>query len=213
MALVERNYTLDFVAGDRRDRAILRHMVLSLFVGMLLGGVGALLAHGPALPYAVYNSYAYLLLLVVVGRTAAGFGWAALSSMLAAFGPLLSVLAATVFEPEDWFIRLGDDVTTMNLTLVNLVTVGILCYLTKRPDRWGALAAGGAVGLALCEGTDKMLPGPEHVPGFWPWGVAVMLTLAVGMLISLARRRDRICSALIALALGAFHFVFLSTGI
>ncbi|MEV4381513.1 hypothetical protein [Streptosporangium sp. NPDC049644] len=188
-------------------------MVLSLFVGMLLGGVGALSAYGPGLPNAIYNPYAYVLLAVVVGRTAAGFGWAVLSSVLAAFGVLLSTLSATLFEPGDWLTSLGDDGATMNLTVVNLVTIGVLSYLTKRPDRWGGLAAGGAVGLALFEGTDKMMPGPEFVPGFWPWGAAVMLVLAVGMLISLARRRDRICSALIALALGAFHFVFFTTGI
>ncbi|WP_326637062.1 hypothetical protein OG884_25875 [Streptosporangium sp. NBC_01755] len=208
---MERNYTLDFVAGDRRDRAILRHMVLSLFVGMLLGGVGALLAYGPDLPYAIYNSCAYILLVVVVGRTAAGFGWAVLSSMLAAFGPLLSVLAATLFEPEDSFTRLGDDVATMNLTLVNLVAIGVFSYLAKRPDRWGGLAAGGAAGLSLFEGIDKMVPGgPEYVPGFWPWGTVVVAALAAGMLIALARRCDRICSTLVALAFGAFHFVFLT---
>jgi hypothetical protein len=189
VALVERNYTLDFVAGDRRDRAILRHMVLSLFIGMMLGGVGALLAYGPDLPYVVYQSYGYVLLAVVVGRTAAGFGWALLSSVLAAFGPLLSMLAATAFEPGDWFTRLGDDGATMNLTVVSLVTIGVVSYLTKRPDRWGGVAAGGAVGLALFEGIDKLMPsGPEHVPGFWPWGAAVMIVLA----------------------LWAFHFVFLS---
>ncbi|MET8052554.1 hypothetical protein ABZU75_33650 [Streptosporangium sp. NPDC005286] len=210
MALAERNYTLDFVAGDRRDRAILRHMVLSLFVGMLLGGVGALLLYGPGLPGAIYNPYAYVLLAVVVGRSAAGFGWAVLSSVLAAFGALLSILTATLFEPGDWLARLGDDGATMNLTVVNLVTIGVLAYLAKRPGRWGALAAGGAVGLALFEGIDKMMPGPEHVPGFWPWGAAVVIVFALGMLVSLARGRERVCSALVALALGAFYFVFLA---
>ncbi|MGW2197248.1 hypothetical protein ACWCSH_33575 [Streptosporangium sp. NPDC001682] len=185
-------------------------MVLSLFVGMLLGGVGALLLYGPGLPGAIYNPYAYVLLAVVVGRTAAGFGWAVLSSVLAAFGVLLSILTATLFEPGDWLTRLGDDGATMNLTVVNLVTTGVLAYLAKRPDRWGALAAGGAVGLVLFGGIDKMMPGPGHVPGFWPWGAAVVIVFALGMLVSLARGRERACSALVALALGAFYFVFLA---
>ncbi|WP_433375279.1 hypothetical protein [Streptosporangium sp. CA-115845] len=185
-------------------------MLLALFVGILLGGVGALLVYGPTLPYAIYDPYAYILLATVVGRTAAGFGWAVLSSVLAAFGVLLSLLTATLFEPGDWLTRFGGNGATMNLTIVNLVTLGVLAYLAKRPGRWGALAAGGAVGLALFEGIDKMMPGPEHVPGFWPWGTAVVIVFALGMLVSLARGRERACSALVALALGAFYFVFLA---
>jgi hypothetical protein len=209
--LVERNYTLDFVARDRRDRAILRHMVLSLFVGMLLGGVGALLAYGPELLYALYNPYAYLLLVVVTGRTAAAFGWAVLSSVLAAFGPILSMLVATIFESNAWRISLGDDGASMNLMIANLVAIGVLSYLAKRFDRWGDVAAGGAAGLALFDGIDKAMPGgPEHVPGFWPWGVAVVVAITLGMLISLGRGCDRSCSALIALVLGASYFVFLT---
>ncbi|MGJ6960910.1 hypothetical protein ACSDR0_03290 [Streptosporangium sp. G11] len=186
-------------------------MVLSLFVGMLLGGVGALLAYGPALLYALYNPYAYLLLVVVTGRTAASFGWAVLSSVLAAFGPILSMLVATIFASNAWRISLGDDGASMNLMIANLVAIGILSYLAKRFDRWGDVAAGSAAGLALFDGIDKAMPGgPEHVPGFWPWGVAVVVAITLGMLISLGRGCDRACSALIALILGASYFVFLT---
>lgn len=211
MALVERNYTLDFVARDRRDRAILRHMVLSLFVGMLLGGVGALLSYGPELLYALYHPYAYLVFVVVMGRTAAGLGWAVLSSVLAAFGPILSMLVATIFAKNAWLVSLGGDGASMNLMIANLVAIGVLSYLAKRYDRWGDLAAGGAAGLALFDGIDKAMPGgPEHVPGFWPWGVVVVAAIVLGMLVSLGRGCDRACSALIALVLGASYFVFLT---
>ncbi|MEU3162740.1 hypothetical protein [Streptosporangium sp. NPDC006930] len=208
---MERNYTLDFAAGDRRDRAILRHMLLSLFVGMLLGGIGALAAYGPDLLYALYNPYAYLLLVVVVGRTATGFGWAVLSSVLATFGPILSLLVAAIFESSAWSMSLGDDGTSINLMITNLVAIGVLSYLAKRRDRWGTTAAGGAAGLALLDGIDKTMPGgPEYVSGFWPWGVAAVAAIAVGMLGSLGRGRDHVCSALIALVLGASYFVFLT---
>ncbi|WP_329091719.1 MULTISPECIES: hypothetical protein [unclassified Streptosporangium] len=186
-------------------------MVLSLFVGMLLGGVGALLAYGPDLLYALYNPYAYLLLVVVMGRTAAGFGWAVLSSVLAAFGPILSLLVATIFESNAWRMSLGDDGASMNLMIANLVAIGVLSYLAKRYDRWGDVAAGGAAGLALFDGIDKAMPGgPEHVSGFWPWGVTVVAAITLGMLVSLGRGCDRACSALIALVLGASYFVFLT---
>ncbi|MEU8380034.1 hypothetical protein [Streptosporangium sp. NPDC048865] len=186
-------------------------MVLSLFVGMLLGGVGALLSYGPELLYALYHPYAYLVFVVVMGRTAAGLGWAVLSSVLAAFGPILSMLVATIFAKNAWLVSLGGDGASMNLMIANLVAIGVLSYLAKRYDRWGDLAAGGAAGLALFDGIDKAMPGgPEHVPGFWPWGVVVVAAIVLGMLVSLGRGCDRACSALIALVLGASYFVFLT---
>jgi len=186
-------------------------MLLSLFAGMSLGGVGALVAHGPDLLSALYDPYAYLLLVVVVGRTATGFGWAVLASVLATFGSMLSLLVATIFERSAWYVSLGDDGTSMNLMITNLVAIGVLSYLAKRRDRWGDAAAGGAAGLALLDGIDKTMPGgPEHVLGFWPGGVAVVAAIAAGMLISPGRGRGHACSALIALGLGASYFVFLA---
>ncbi|MEU4831899.1 hypothetical protein [Streptosporangium sp. NPDC023615] len=209
--MVEHNYTLDFVAGDRRDRAILRHIVLSLFAGMSLGGVGALLSSGSALLSVLYEPGAYVLLVVVLGRTAAGLGWAVLSSVLATFGTVLSTLLASGFTSGAWPTNLGTGGTAMNLTIANLVAVGVLSHLARRHDRWGDLAAGGAAGMVLLGGIDRVVPGgAEHVPGFWPWGALVTVLLAAGMIVSLGRGCDRICSGAVALTVGASYFVFLA---
>jgi hypothetical protein len=211
VALVEHDCALDFAAGDRRDRLILRHIVLSLFAGMLLGGVGALLLSGPETVHTLYNPYAYILLVVVIGRTAVGFGWAVLSGMLATFGTILSMLLATGFRSGTWSMSLGGDGTAVNLTVAKLVAIGVLSYLAKRRDRWGDLAAGGAAGLALLSGIDRALPGAaDHVPGFLPWDALIMTALVGGMILSLGRGCDRLCSGAVALVLGASYFVFLA---
>ncbi|MGC5011615.1 hypothetical protein ACLQ2R_12690 [Streptosporangium sp. DT93] len=209
--MVEHNYTLDFVAGDRRDRAILRHIVLSLFAGMLLGGIGAVLATESVLAAVLYEPHAYVLLVVVLGRTAAGLGWAVLCSVLATFGTVLSMLVAGSFTSMDWPTSLGSGGAAINFTIVKLVAIGVLSYLAGRHDRWGDLSAGGAAGVALLGGIDRALPASAgHVPGFWPWGALVAVLLAAGMIVSLGRGCDRLCSAAVALTLGASYFVFLA---
>jgi len=211
MALAERDHTLgtlgtldtfdtfdvveDWAEGERRDRAILQHMVLSLLAGMLLGGVGALMGPGPGPFHALYTPYAHVLLAVVIGRTAAGLGWAVLAGMLAAFGSLLSVLVATAVDPGGWSLGFGAGVP-MNLAIAALVTVGVLSHLSKRPGYPGVLAAGGVAGMVLLQGLAKAIPGdPGHVQGFWPWGVVVVTALAAGMLVSPVHGSDRVRSA------------------
>ncbi|GAA2902174.1 hypothetical protein GCM10010517_68040 [Streptosporangium fragile] len=211
MALIEPNYTLDFVEGDRRDRAILRHMVLSLFVGMTLGVVGALLAYGPELLYALYGPYVYIVFVVVVGRTAAGFGWAVLASALATFGSTISLMAATIFASETEFPVLGTDGAQVNLTIVILASIGVLSYLAKRADLGGDFAAGAAGGLAALEAVDRSLPiGPGHVPGFWPWGALAVAVLVLGMIFTLRHGLGRVRGALIALIVVSSYFVFVA---
>lgn len=218
--MLEPDYTLDhdYLAGDRQERAILLHMVLSLLVGMVLGAVGALLAYGPHLIYSLYEPYAYVLLVVVVGRTAAGFGWAALASALATFGPIISLLAATIFESGARFLTLGANSPamtlganglSMNLTVVTLATFGVLAYFTKRDDLWGDLANGALAGLVAIDGLDKTLPGGrEYVPGFWPMSALIVAAIVVGLLFTLRRAGSLVRSGLVALVVASAAFVF-----
>ncbi|GIH77720.1 hypothetical protein Plo01_41490 [Planobispora longispora] len=126
--MVGQNDTLDFLAGERRERAILRHMMLSLVGGLAVGAVGELLSHGQAALHAVYDPYAHLLLAAVVGWTAAGFGWAVLGSALAALGPVISTLGATLFAAGSHDPHLGADGMELNLTLLALTSAGTLVY-------------------------------------------------------------------------------------
>lgn len=215
MALAERDHTLDIVEdwaeGERRDRAILQHMVLSLLAGMLLGAVGALMGPVPSPFHALYTPYAYIILAVVTGRTAAGFGWAVLAGMLAAFGSLLSALVATAVDPGGWSVGFGAGGVLTNLAIAALVTVGVLSYLTKLPGIPGVLAAGGVAGVILLHGLAQAMPsGLGHVQGFWPWGVVAVTALVAGMLVSLARGSDRIRSGLVALVFGCSSYLILS---
>jgi hypothetical protein len=208
VALVERNYTLDFLAGDRRERAILQHMVVSLFAGMLLGVLGVLLSYGPAPLYAVYSPYAYILFVVVVGRSAAGFGWALLAGVLAAFGPLISLLVVSILRAEEQFMSLGGSGTMMNLMLVALTLFGVLSYFTQRGDLWGDLAGGLLAGLVAVVEVAGRLPGkPEYVPGFWPWNVVIVSVLMLGLVLSLRRGWGCVRSGLAALVIASTNFV------
>jgi hypothetical protein len=208
VALVERNYTLDFLAGDRREKAIVQHMVVSLFAGILLGVLGALLSYGPEPLYGVYSPYAYILFVVIVGRSAAGFGWALLAGVLAAFGPLISLLTVSILHTEDQLRGLSGSGTVMNLMFVTLALFGVLSYFTRRDDLWGDLAGGVLAGLVAVVGMASTLPGrPEYVPAFWPWNVAIVAVLMLGLVLSLRRGWGWIRSGLIALVIASANFL------
>ncbi|MER5319798.1 hypothetical protein [Streptosporangium roseum] len=215
MASVDQNYTLDqnytatFIADDRQERAIVLHMVLSFVGGMLLGALGAVLADGPDLLYAIYEPYAYVLFVVIVGRTAASLGWAALTSLLATLGPIIALLAASIFKSGGEFLSLGSNGATLNFMLFTFASFGLLSYFTKRDDLWGDFAGGTLAGFVAIDGMDKALPGGlEHVPGFWPESVLVVSALATAMLLSLRRGKGRLRAALVALIIASAYFVF-----
>jgi hypothetical protein len=208
VALVERNYTLDFLAGDRREKAILQHMVISLFAGMLLGALGVLLSYGPEPLHAVYSPYAYILFVVIVGRSAAGFGWALLAGVLAAFGPLISLLVVSILQAEEQLGSLGDSGAVMNLMLATLTLFGVLSYFTQREDLWGDLAGGVLAGLVVVVGVADKLPGrPEYAPGFWPWNALIVSVLMLGLVLSLRRGWGCVRSGLAALVIASTNFV------
>ena len=114
-----------YQALEQRDRGIIRHLLLSVSAGAAAGVLGTLIHVSGLGPIErIYDPYAYFLLTVIVGRTAAGFGWAVLSSMLAALAPMRFVafrpIAATAPRPMTRRLayrhgraRCGDAVTTI----------------------------------------------------------------------------------------------------
>ncbi|WP_141703685.1 hypothetical protein [Planobispora rosea] len=144
--MVGQNDTLDFLAGERRERAILRHMVLSLVGGLAVGALGEVLSHRADALHAVYDPYAHLLLTALVGWTAAGFGWAVLGSALAALGPVISTLGATFFAPESHYPHLGADGMELNLTLLALTSFGTLAHVVRSVRRSRRDSGGGRPG-------------------------------------------------------------------
>ncbi|MFF4414986.1 hypothetical protein ACFYY8_20865 [Streptosporangium sp. NPDC001559] len=218
MAGPDHTLEYDYLAGDRQERAILLHMVLSLLVGMILGGAGALLSYGPQLIHSLYEPYAYVLFVVIVGRTAAGFGWAALTSALASFGPLIALLAATIFESGANLLNLtargpgmvlGSNGPTVNLTVATLATFGVLAYFSGRRDVWGDLACGALAGIVAIDGLDKTLRGgPEYVRGFWPWDTLLVAVFVIGLLLALRRGRSLSRCVVVALTVLSAAFVF-----
>ncbi|GAB2462215.1 hypothetical protein GCM10027187_32890 [Streptosporangium sandarakinum] len=209
VARLERSFDYDCAELDRRQRGIVLHMVLSLVVGMLLGSLGAVLSHAHNPLGSLYEPYAYVLLVVVAGYTAAGLGWAALSCALATFGPLLSLLAATLFDPGTMVLGAGS-AAAMNVTVATLVVIGVLAHLARRGTLWGDLAGGVLAGLVAVDGLDKALPGgPEYVPGFWPWKTLVVGALVLGLLVTTRPGWGRVRSAAVALAIVAACAAFL----
>ncbi|MEV7012843.1 hypothetical protein [Streptosporangium sp. NPDC051022] len=205
------DYTLeyDYLAGDRQERAILLHMVLSLLVGMVLGALGALLSSGPHLIYSIYQPYAYILLVVLVGRTATNLGWAALTSALATFGPLISLLAASIFESSTLYLNLGTNGAVMNVTVAMLATFGVLAYFTRRQDLWGDVSGGVLAGVVAVDGLDKTMKGGfEHVPGFWPWNTLLVAAFVAALLFTLRKGEGRARAAFVALIVACAGFVF-----
>ncbi|MFJ2030934.1 hypothetical protein [Streptosporangium sp. NPDC087985] len=186
------------------------HLVLSLVGGLTLGFIGAVLSYGPGPLYAIYEPYAYLLFVAIVGRTAAGLGWAGLTSALATLGALISLLTASIFRQGDE-LDLGSNGAALNLALLVVASFGVLSYFTKRDDLWGDLAGGALVGIVAIYGMGKALPDwPEHVPGFWPWSALVVAGLSLGLLLSLRRGKSRFGSAFVGAGIASAYFVFAS---
>lgn len=211
--MAERDYALDFVEGDRHERAIMLHMVLSLVAGLALGALGAVLARGPGPIHSIYQPYVSILLVVVVGRTAAGFGWALLAGTLAAFGPIISLLVSTLFDPAGSLLSVDVDGPMLNLTVVVLASFAVLAHLTKREDRWADVANGALAGAVVVDALDKSLDGGlEYVHGFWPWSTLLVTAGALGLLFALRREEEGslrraalvapavVCSAFVAAA-------------
>ncbi|GIH98722.1 hypothetical protein Pta02_07310 [Planobispora takensis] len=203
-ALVGQNDTLDFLAGERRERAILRHMVFSLTMGLAFGALGEALASGPASLHGAIDPYAYLLLVAVVGRTAAGFGWALLGSALAALGPVIAMLAATALMPEAHLLRLDGDGLTLNFVFLSLAAFGTLAHFAGYEGLRGDLATGLPAGFMAIQAIRALQDGT--------WTVFTAAILVAVVLLCMRGGVGRVRAAVVALALGAAHFVYAAGG-
>jgi len=117
-----------YEALERRCRGIIRHLVLSVAAGAAAGVIGTLIhLSGIRQVELAYDPYAYFALAVLVGRTAAGLGWAALSATLAALAPLIPALAGIGLagHARD---ALGGDPDSLNILLLVLVGFGLVGY-------------------------------------------------------------------------------------
>ncbi|WP_449063279.1 hypothetical protein [Planomonospora algeriensis] len=200
--MVGQNDTFDFITGDRRERVILWHMMLSLVAGLLLGAFGEMLAHGPGPLVAAYDPYAYLALALAVGRTAAGFGWAALGGVLAALGPVVPILAAGAFPAGYHPFHVGAEGTVPGVTLLALALCALLAYATRRDGPRGDLAAALPAGVLMIEAVEAAQSGS--------WSVQAAAVLLLAVVLSLRRGAGAVRSALAGAVLAAAHLLFVA---
>jgi hypothetical protein len=196
-----------FAEYDRQQRAIQRHLLLSLSAGLVLGALGWVLhalAHSTLED--AFVPYGYVGLTVIVGGTAAGLGWALLSSFLAALAPMIATMNGLMMTGSSIAgDPVGGGTAGLNALVLMLVLFGLLAYLARRrADHWGDLAAGLVAGLLMADAVDRATPGlfTATVPGFWPWPTTVVVAGALVALLAL--RRDwtqRLCALSVALAL------------
>ncbi|TMR15025.1 hypothetical protein ETD86_27925 [Nonomuraea turkmeniaca] len=190
------DYT-DFAEYDRRQRCIERHLVAAFLGGLLVGLVGMLIAgRGPEWVGQVYEPYAYLALSLVVGVTASGFGWALLTTFLAAVSALVAAMGAGALRGDLAFDVIGGSAAGLNWMLALLVGLGLLSYVTRRDDAWGDLAAGAVGAALLADVMDRATPGfIGNDQSFWPLPALVIGLLSVALVFVLRRNaRARLLS-------------------
>ncbi|TMR90215.1 hypothetical protein [Nonomuraea basaltis] len=205
----------DFAEYDRRQRGIERHLVAAFLGGLAVGLVGMLISgRGPGWVGHLYEPYVYLALTLAVGVSASGFGWALLTTFLAAVSMLVAALGGSAVRGDLAFDVIGGSAAGLNWTLALLVGLGLLAYVTRRNDGWGDLAAG-AVGAALiADVVERATPGfIGSERSFWPVPAMVVGLLSVALVLLLrrnARARVRalalsaVFSGLFTVGLGAF---------
>ncbi|WP_188194445.1 hypothetical protein [Nonomuraea sp. SYSU D8015] len=198
----------DLAEYDRRQSAIERHLVAAFLGGLVVGLAGMLVSgRGPGWIDQLYDPYVYLALSLGVGVSASGFGWALLTTFLAAVSTLVAAIGASAVRGDLAFDIIGGSAAGLNWTLALLVGLGLLAYVTRRDDAWGDLAAG-AVGAALiADIVDRATPGfIDGERSFWPMPALAVGLAAVGVVLALRRStRSRIRSlALSAVFSGLF---------
>ncbi|WP_327584551.1 hypothetical protein OHA25_53750 [Nonomuraea sp. NBC_00507] len=198
----------DFAEYDRRLRCIERHLVAAFSGGLLVGLVGMLISgRGPEWLGHVYEPYAYLALSLVVGVTASGFGWALLTTFLAAVSTLVAALGAGALGGVVAFDVIGGSAAGLNWMLALLVGLGLLAYVTRRDDVWGDLAAGAVGAVLIADVVDRATPGfIDGGQSSWPLPALVIGLLSVALVFVLRRNaRARVRAfALSAVFAGVF---------
>ncbi|GAA0945724.1 hypothetical protein [Nonomuraea longicatena] len=180
----------DFAEYDRRQRGIERHVLTAFLGGLAVGMIGMLVsAKGPELLWELYDPYAYLAAAIAVGATATGFGWALLTTFLAAVSSLVAAMGTSALQGRLHAETVGSGATELNVLLVLLVALGLLSYLTRHPGLWGDLAAGLVGAMLIADVIDRSNPGfLDYEPGFWPVPALVIGTLSVAGVFLLRRR-------------------------
>ncbi|WP_327086581.1 hypothetical protein OIE66_30180 [Nonomuraea sp. NBC_01738] len=203
----------DFAEYDRHQRGIERHVLAAFAGGLVVGLIGAFLGMlAPQFVNDVYDPYAYLALSVAVGATATGFGWALLTTFLAAASMLVAAMGGSALQGDLGFESVGGGAGALNVLVVLLVGLGLLAFVSRRRDLWGDLATGLIGGILLSDVIDRATPGfIDSQAGFWPVPALVVTAAAVCALLALRRCvRSRLRAiAAAALVAGAFAFVIL----
>ncbi|GAA2302640.1 hypothetical protein GCM10010149_60000 [Nonomuraea roseoviolacea subsp. roseoviolacea] len=180
----------DFAEYDRRQRGIERHVLAAFIGGLAVGLVGMFVSgSGPAWCVRLYDPYAYLALAIALGVTAQGFGWAALSTFLAAVSMLVAAMGASAVHGRDFtFDVVGGSLAGLNWILFMLVGLGLLGYVARRRDHWGDLAAGAIGAALLADVIDRSTPGFIATErAFWPVTAIVVGGLTIALVLGLRR--------------------------
>ncbi|MER7505436.1 hypothetical protein AB0L05_38275 [Nonomuraea pusilla] len=179
----------DFAEYDRRQRGIERHLLTSFLGGLAVGLVGMLaVGRGPGWLGLVYDPYVYLALILAVGATASGFGWALLTTFLAIVATLVAGMGADALRGGTGFETIGGSAAGLNWTLALLVALGLLAHVTRRQDGWGDAAAGAIGAILVADGFDRATPGfIDTEQAFWPWPALAVGVLTVALVLWLRR--------------------------
>jgi hypothetical protein len=205
----------DLAEYDRRQRGIERHLLAAFLGGLAVGLVGMLTSGlGPQWLGQLYDPYMYLTLALVVGASSAGFGWALLSTFLAALSTIVAAMGGSALRGHSDLGGIGGGAASeLNWTLALLVGVGLLAYVTRRRDGWGDVAAGVIGALLLADVVDRATPGfIDSEPAFWPGPAIAIGVLAVGLVLALRRSMGGRMRALAMSALLATVFTVVVTG-
>ncbi len=192
----------EFIALDRRDRRSQWYLVAALVGGALVGFIGAGLAGAaPFWIMAVYDPYMIMVLAVIVGAGAAGFGWALLNSCMAAFGALVGqITAGSAIHHDAPFAGLGTAPGGIVVGLAIIALLGPLGYGATRCDRVGGVCYGLTAGVLLSMTAEELLVLSDE----WPYALTTSAVLWAGFLLLFRRRLgDRVYGAVIGLAYSA----------
>ncbi|SDG14556.1 hypothetical protein SAMN05421505_10254 [Sinosporangium album] len=181
----------DFAEYDRRQLAIVQHLLTAFIAGLVVGILGWLVHVvnlGPLQD--IFDPYAYFALAIVVGFTASEFAWAVLAGVLAALAPLVAVMGGIAVTGQWDFDSVGGSALGLNLVLAGLFALSLLAYAARRRDVWGDVAVGLTGGLVLADIVDRATPGLASSAGrdFWPWPAALVGLITVAMVFVMRRR-------------------------
>lgn len=189
----------EFIALDRRDRRSQWYLLVALIGGLVVGFVGAgLSSSAPFWLMAVYDPYLIMVLAVIVGAGAAGFGWSLLNSSMAAFGALVGQITAdSAIHHEQPLGGLGSAPGGLAVGLAVIALLGPLGYGATRCDRLGGVCYGLTAGVLLSMTAEELMAMTEE----WPYALSASALLWAGFLLLFRRRiGDRIFGAVVGLA-------------